>query len=456
MNFTLVTNLVKQIISAIENSAVSTVRVITKSVFAVTVTNPVKKVEVKGQVTVANQKNVERLIKDNIGATKLVEKAVTAESKLTRSTVVTNFPEPLDLKPLATEISKHTAATKAVSIDVQSLHKPLEALKKIEVSNQPLAEIEGVRLEASKIVKAIKALKLDPKVSVEAPKPDRIVVPPAQVNVEKMEIDYKKIAKAIVDSVPGIDYKKLEKLLTDSIGSISIASGGGRSYSYQTSDGSKTQALVDADKHVQVDVLSAPPVEIGDVTVDVSTLATHVKQDEQTALLTAIEANQLPDSHNVTVDNPSIAVTGTFWQTTQPVSGTVAITNSDITAIKNAVETLDNVVAGSEAQVDVVTLPAITGSVTANAGTNLNTSSLALEATMQLILAELLLDTKYHYHDQETTGTYQYIGSVATNGKWMIKRYTLATEVMRYATGTTDYPTNWTSRASLTYDYVYA
>lgn len=40
--------------------------------------------------------------------------------------------------------------------------------------------------------------------------------------------------------------------------------------------------------------------------VDVSNLATSAKQ--------------LPDGHNVTVDNPSIPVTGTFWQATQPVS----------------------------------------------------------------------------------------------------------------------------------------
>lgn len=49
----------------------------------------------------------------------------------------------------------------------------------------------------------------------------------------------------------------------------------------------------------------------------------ELNQDAQTALLTTIEANQLPDGHNVTVDNASIAVTGTFWQATQPVSGTV-------------------------------------------------------------------------------------------------------------------------------------
>jgi len=37
--------------------------------------------------------------------------------------------------------------------------------------------------------------------------------------------------------------------------------------------------------------------------------------------LLASKANQLPDGHNVTVDNVSLTVDGTFWQVTQPVSG---------------------------------------------------------------------------------------------------------------------------------------
>lgn len=50
----------------------------------------------------------------------------------------------------------------------------------------------------------------------------------------------------------------------------------------------------------------------------------------------ATAANQLPDGHNVTVDNASLAVTGTFWQATQPVSmatnqpvGTIAHDSAD-------------------------------------------------------------------------------------------------------------------------------
>lgn len=70
---------------------------------------------------------------------------------------------------------------------------------------------------------------------------------------------------------------------------------------------------------------------------------------------------------------PTTAVTGTFWQATQPVSGTVTETNS--AAIKTAVETIDNAISGSEMQVDVVgALPAGTnaiGKLAANSGVDI-------------------------------------------------------------------------------------
>lgn len=64
--------------------------------------------------------------------------------------------------------------------------------------------------------------------------------------------------------------------------------------------------------------------------------ATHPLPIDTTGL--ALAANQLPDGHNVTVDNVSIPVTGTFWQATQPVSMTalpvasVSATTADATA----------------------------------------------------------------------------------------------------------------------------
>jgi hypothetical protein len=72
-------------------------------------------------------------------------------------------------------------------------------------------------------------------------------------------------------------------------------------------------------------------------------------------------ANSGVDIGDVTINNASLAVTGTFWQATQPVSGTVAVTNAGITTIAGAV-------AGTEMQVDVLTLPNVvlaSGTVTA-------------------------------------------------------------------------------------------
>lgn len=76
----------------------------------------------------------------------------------------------------------------------------------------------------------------------------------------------------------------------------------------------------------QLSTLTPPAAITGFATAaNQSTLIGHVDGIE--TLLTAIAAAQLPDSHNVTIDNPSIAVTGTFWQATQPVSnaGTFAV-----------------------------------------------------------------------------------------------------------------------------------
>ena len=74
---------------------------------------------------------------------------------------------------------------------------------------------------------------------------------------------------------------------------------------------------------------------------------------------------------------PTVAVTGTFWQATQPVSGTVtanAGTNlntsalaleagGNLAAAATSLATLDNCISGSEAQVDIVTIAAGQGVV---------------------------------------------------------------------------------------------
>lgn len=49
----------------------------------------------------------------------------------------------------------------------------------------------------------------------------------------------------------------------------------------------------------------------------------------------------------------------------------------------------------------------------------------------------------------------QYYGYVNCEGAWLISKYDTGAspKTMRYATGKQDYATNWSNRASLSYDY---
>ena len=80
-------------------------------------------------------------------------------------------------------------------------------------------------------------------------------------------------------------------------------------------------------------------------------------------------------------------------QTTAAGSTPVVIASDQpaipVTTTPSGTQTVAISQTGDNNAVDVLTLPAITGTVTANAGTNLNTSALALEATAQSILTEL-------------------------------------------------------------------
>jgi len=62
------------------------------------------------------------------------------------------------------------------------------------------------------------------------------------------------------------------------------------------------------------------------------------------------------------------------------IEGLLTTIDSDTGNISTKIDTIAGAVSGTEMQVDVLTLPAITGTVTANAGTDLNTSLLALES----------------------------------------------------------------------------
>lgn len=117
-----------------------------------------------------------------------------------------------------------------------------------------------------------------------------------------------------------------------------------------------------------------------------------------------VTANAGTGTFTVDASGHTVPVSGTFWQTTQPVSGTLTVLQGtspwvtsgggggggDVNLFDNAGNPINST--GTSLNVDVTnTVPVtgtfwqatqpVSGTVTANAGTNLNTSSLNLEAT---------------------------------------------------------------------------
>ena len=141
-----------------------------------------------------------------------------------------------------------------------------------------------------------------------------------------------------------------------------------------TVDNQITQPLTDAQ-------LRATPVPItGTISVDTTGLATSVKQDAQTALLTTIDA----DTSNLDVAlSTRLKPSDTLAGVTSVGSIVGALPSGDNNIGNVDIVTLPSLPAGTNniGDVDIASMPAISGTVTANAGTNLNTSALALETT---------------------------------------------------------------------------
>ena len=150
----------------------------------------------------------------------------------------------------------------------------------------------------------------------------------------------------------------------------------------------QTDALTDTQ-------LRATPVSVSGTVTATPTGTQNVDVTANTIGL-ATAANQLPDGHNVTVDNGigAAAVPIQDGGNSITVDGTVAATQSgtwteaNSAAIKTAVETIDNAISGSEMQVDVVgALPAGTnaiGKLAANSGVDIGDVDVTSSVTSSL------------------------------------------------------------------------
>lgn len=95
---------------------------------------------------------------------------------------------------------------------------------------------------------------------------------------------------------------------------------------------------------------------------------------------------------DIAADSAGLATSANQSTLIGHVDGIEALLTSidgDTGNISTKIDTLAGAVAGTEFQVDVVTMPSISGTVTCNAGTNLNTSALATSAKQDTIIGHV-------------------------------------------------------------------
>jgi hypothetical protein len=63
-----------------------------------------------------------------------------------------------------------------------------------------------------------------------------------------------------------------------------------------------------------------------------------------------------------------------------------------------------------------------------------------------------LLD-RFRISDIDDAGDTKYYGNLAMNGEWYVMREDTVAKTYRYTRGQGSYPTAWTGRAALSYDY---
>lgn len=227
-----------------------------------------------------------------------------------------------------------------------------------------------VKLEKS-LTKALSGLDLSPNISVNAPdvKVDSNV---DLTGVEKiLKNDLPKAFNKAVGSIPKVDipkndYTPLVKQLKE-----------------------LSEKLDSIDTGVRLKPLPPSSIEVSNL-ADIAGDATAANQDEQTALLTTIDADTGSLASTVVggqlqVDLASVSTT---LYVEQPTGSALQTTEANSAAIKTAVETIDNAIAGNEMQVDVVgALPAGTnaiGKLAANSGVDIGDVDVTSSVTSSL------------------------------------------------------------------------
>lgn len=224
---------------SMETTVTAAVKVLRGSVFKVDigrkrfeVANFPKTQAVEGKVTVVNQKELEKQIGEVSKRVQDVHKALDGLRPL-KQVEVTNFPA----FPKPPEPPKTMEISKPIKVSPESLSSIVEAISKL-------------REAVSRLPTKYPEVKIPPFPKVEIPPFPKIPQPPTEISVNNLERLISDDPKRYIP-VRLSDGKEFYRALEE------LAVSAGRSYAYSNSQGVKQQALVDQDRHVQVDLVNS-------------------------------------------------------------------------------------------------------------------------------------------------------------------------------------------------------
>lgn len=274
--------------TTIENTAKAVVSALKKGLFSVEVKNLPKVTEISGKVNVLNLKEIE------VSYQKIKEMFEDLKENLPTTVTVDNFPE----FPEFPEFPTPEKFPESIKSEVTN-----------EITVKEFKQLVGLTANISK--------KLDefPKEFPKFPKfPEFPKIPapivkveekdfPSEIEISNLETLISKNPKAYIPVrlTDGEDFYE----------SMARSFGGAIIEPYSDDEGLPQKALVDKNRHLQVDVLTMPKIVIPPVTGG----ATEAKQDDTITAIRNIEiplvdvsalakeAKQLPDGHEVEVNN---------------------------------------------------------------------------------------------------------------------------------------------------------
>lgn len=378
--------------TSLENTAIATVKSLKSHVFKVdigkkefAVANWPKKQVVEGKVAVVDLEKLEKQLVKIAEWQKNLEKSLRDLSN--KDTVkVANFPKIPEFPQFPTS-TKLAGEVKVSSGSFSSLLKAIEGLSEL----------------VAKLPTYYPEVKIPPFPKVEIPPFPKIPEPLSEVSIKNLE---KLISKDPQRYVPVrlSDGKRFYQAIEELTVSAS------RAQAFSDSKGVRQQALVDEDRHVQVDVLTLPSVELE--AKDIQIGAVEIKDSDTDSRATVGENGLEVEVKKSAL--PNGAATSAKQDTAKGVLDNIKTNTDNLTADP----------ATSAKQDDIIT--AIDG----------------------------LVEIAYEYMGKQTSGDYEYMGFKENGGtNWkVIRKDTTDDSAWAYCYGTSGWTTAWADPTALSFD----